>query len=185
MSQNLTLDIDTAIASVVPVEKFTPSGMTMDETPMVSEVSEAEREKLSQLSQALSEAINEFKRLNETVFSSHREQIARLSVGIAEKILQNQISQGQYDIEKIVLESLKTAPSQQNVSIRLNPDDLQRFQQILKDKDSDVSFNAELLPDVNIGPAQCIIETDKGMIEHLIDKHLEQITEALKTGGSE
>lgn len=185
MSQSLTLNIETSIASVVPVEKFTPSGMTVDETPMVSEVSGAERENLSQLSQALSEAINKFKRLNEDVFNSHREQIVRLSVGIAEKILQNQIAQGQYDIEKIVLESLKTAPSQQDVSIRLNPDDLQHLQQILEDKGSNISLDAKLLPDVNIGPAQCIIETDKGMIEHLIDKHLAQITDALNTGGSE
>ena len=155
MSQNLTLNIDTAIASVVPVGKFTPSGLTMDETSMVSGFSGAEKGNLL------------------------------LSVGIAEKILQNQIAQGQYDIEKIVQESLKTAPSQQDVSIRLNPDDLQQFQQILKDEGSGIPFNAKLLPDANIGPAQCIIETDKGMIEHLIDKHLAQISEALKTGGNE
>ena len=185
MSQNLTLNIDTSIASVVPVGKSTLSDLTMDETPMVSGVSGAERENLLQLSQALSAAINEFKRLNEDVFNSHREQIARLSVGIAEKILQKEIAEGQYNIEKIVQESLKTAPSQQDVSIRLNPDDLQQFQQILKDEGSDIPFGAKLLPDANIGPAQCIIETDKGMIEHLIDKHLAQITEALKTGGNE
>lgn len=185
MSQNLILNFDTAITSVLPVEKFTPSGPTMDEIPMVSGVSETEKENLLQLSQALSAAVNEFKQLNENVFNSHREQIARLSVGIAEKILQKEIAQRQYDIEKIVQESLKTAPSQQDISIRLNPDDLQQFQHILKEKGSGIPLNAKLLPDANIGPAQCIIETDKGMIEHLIDKHLAQIAEALKTGGNE
>ena len=37
----------------------------------------------------------------------------------------------------------------------------------------------KLVGDAGIGPGQCVVETDKGMVEYFIEEHLKQVSEAL------
>ena len=181
MVQTLTINVDTTIASANVVENTEISPLESEETQAGLEATDKERENLALSALALEEASNKLKQFREEIFSSHREQIARLSVEIARRILQKEISEGQYEIEKIIQELLKTVPSQQNITIRLNPVDLQQYEQIAKDKNVNIPSDIKLVADPTIGPAQCIVETDKEMVENLIDEHLIQIAEALKS----
>ena len=64
--------------------------------------------------------------------------------------------------------------------VRLNPVDLQEYQRITNDSEGNAIANIQLIADPDIGLAECIVETNKGMVEYLIEEHLNQISKALK-----
>ena len=139
----------------------------------------AEKRRLGSLCEALDKAAGELAGFQEEMFSSHREQIARLSVEIARKILLREIENGNYEISRIIQEALKAAPSQQDVIVRVNPDDLTGYQKQTEAEGIDALSEVKLVGDAGIGPGQCVVETDKGMVEYFIEEHLKQVSEAL------
>ncbi len=180
MSQPVTIKIATPVASVNPMDNINSVAAGANEMETSLETLKKEKENLIQAGKVLEDAAVKLQQFQEEIFSSHREQIARLSVEIAGKILLKETADGNYDIGKIVQEALKIAPAQQDIVVRLNPKDLQQLQKITEDKGGDALGNVKLAPDANIGPGQCVVETDKGMIEYFIEEHLKQISEALK-----
>jgi flagellar biosynthesis/type III secretory pathway protein FliH len=180
MSQPVTIKIATPVASVNPVDNMNSVAAGANEMETSLESLKKEKENVIQAGKALEDAAVKLQQFQEEIFSSHREQIARLSVEIAGKILLKEIADGNYDIGKIVQEALKIAPAQQDIVVRLNPNDLQQLQKITEDKGGGALGNVKLAPDAHIGPGQCVVETDKGMIEYFIEEHLKQISEALK-----
>ncbi len=135
---------------------------------------------LSQLCRTLETLVAKLNQFCESLFAQHKDQIARLSVEIAGKILQHKIQQGDYEIESIVKESLKNAPTRQDVVVHLNPQDLPRIQKLQQDNADNALGGLKFVADSNIGRAECLLETPKGIIESMIDEHLEQIARALE-----
>jgi len=180
MAEPVTVDIATPIASVDTVGDSDGGSGSGGEVAVNPEAVQAEREGLMRAGKSLEAAAAELQQFQEEIFSSHKEQIARLSVEIAGKILQKEIAGGKYDIGKIIQEALKVAPAQQDVAVRLNADDLERYEKGIDEKSGDGLANVKLVADANIGPGQCVVETDKGMIEYFIEEHLKKISEALK-----
>ena len=113
----------------------------------------------------------------------YRQHIAKLAVEIARKILVQKVKEGDYQIESIVAEAMKNAPTRQEIVIRLNPKDLGRYQQIQQDNKSqgggEAPAGVKFVADASIGPAECVVETPKGKIESLINEHLELVERAL------
>jgi flagellar biosynthesis/type III secretory pathway protein FliH len=122
---------------------------------------------------------DKFKENYETIFAQRNEEIARLSVEIARKVLMRVVQDGDYEIENIIKEILQNAPSQNDLVVHLNPKDLAAIQQIGTEAFAGVTF----VPDNNIGQAECVLESPKGIIKSLIDEHLEQIGKALIKAG--
>jgi flagellar biosynthesis/type III secretory pathway protein FliH len=133
-----------------------------------------------QICQALQDAINKVNELQENLFNEHKEQIAKLSVEIARKILVQKVQEKDYEIESIVKEALKNAPTRQDVVVHLNPEDLIQCQKLQQDDTAGTLAGVKFVSDPNIGRAECLLETPKGMIESFINEHLEQIDQALK-----
>jgi flagellar biosynthesis/type III secretory pathway protein FliH len=133
-----------------------------------------------QICQALQDAINKVNELQENLFNEHKEQIAKLSVEIARKILVQKVQEKDYEIESIVKEALKNAPTRQDVVVHLNPEDLIQCQKLQQDDTTGTLAGVKFVSDPNIGRAECLLETPKGMIESFINEHLEQIGQALK-----
>jgi flagellar biosynthesis/type III secretory pathway protein FliH len=119
-------------------------------------------------------------KLYQETLAGNRSEIARLAVEIARKILVCKIAQGDYDIQAIVEEALKRAPTRQQIVIRLNPQDLPRCQQYQQENPEDPFAGLELAADPGIGPGECLVETPKGIVKSFIEEHLERIGEALK-----
>jgi flagellar biosynthesis/type III secretory pathway protein FliH len=180
MAEPVTVDIATPIVSVGTIDDSDGAAGSGGEGAVNPETVQAEREDLMRAGKALEEAAVKLQQFQEEIFSSHKEQIARLSVEIAGKILQKEIAGGKYDIGKIIQEALKVAPTQQDVVVRLNADDLERYEKGIDEKSGGGLANVKLVPDANIGPGQCVVETDKGMIEYFIEEHLKKVSEALK-----
>jgi flagellar biosynthesis/type III secretory pathway protein FliH len=79
-----------------------------------------QKEDLSRVCQALQEAVNKLNEQYENTFREHKEQIAKLSVEIARKIVGQKVQEGDYAIEAIVQESLKNVPKRGDVVVHLN-----------------------------------------------------------------
>jgi flagellar biosynthesis/type III secretory pathway protein FliH len=113
------------------------------------------------------------------IFAGHKEEIARLSIEIARKVLVQKVQDGDYKIESIVMETLKNAPTHQDLVLKLNPKDLTDCQKAQQENGGEALAGVKLVADANIGRAECILESPKGIIKSLIDEHLEQIGRAL------
>jgi flagellar biosynthesis/type III secretory pathway protein FliH len=140
---------------------------------------EQTRRQLAQVCAALSKAAAELEDYRATLFSSHREQIVRLSLEIAAKILAKEVADGHYAIEKIVLDALQSAPPSKQTTIRLNPEDVKAFEKAATEQGLSLPPNTEIAADWAVNPAECFIDTELGMVDSLIDEHLRQIGEAL------
>lgn len=123
-------------------------------------------------------------RLNESyakVFAEHGEEIARLSVEIARKILMQKVENRDYEIEAIVKEALMNAPSQHDVVVHLNPEDLAHCRKAQQqDEQGGALVGIKFVADPNVGRAECLLESPKGIIKSLIDENLERIGKALR-----
>ena len=180
MTNAVTVDIAERIASVGTIDDSGGAAVSGGEAVVNAETIQSEREGLIRAGKSLEAAAAKLQQFQEEIFSSHKEQIARLSVEIAGKVLQKEIADGKYDIGKTIQEALKVAPSQQDVVVRLNSDDLERYGKGIDEKSGDGLANVKLVADANIRPGEFVVETDKGMIEYFIEEHLKKVSEALK-----
>jgi flagellar biosynthesis/type III secretory pathway protein FliH len=184
MPPTLTVNISTPIQSVSMVDDLPEIGDFSSEMPeseaMPVDASFDHSGYFANTNAALEHAVSEFQVLRNEVFSSHAEQIAKLSVQIARKILQKDIEDKKYDIENILEKVLRTVPNQQDIVIHLNPDDLTKYNETIDDNKPNFLSHTKMISDPSVGCAECIVETDKGMIEYVIEDHLVQIENALK-----
>ncbi|MHC4187209.1 MAG: FliH/SctL family protein, partial [Planctomycetota bacterium] len=129
--------------------------------------------------QALDAAASQLKHLQENIIKEHKEQIAKLAVEIARKVLMQEIKEGDYKIEAIIQEALNNVPTLQNVVVHLNPEDFAQCQISEAENQAEIFKDVKLVPDPNVGKAECLIETPKGVIESVIEEHLDNIVKAL------
>ncbi len=118
--------------------------------------------------------------LHEQAVASHPAEIAKLAVEIARRILRHKVDQGDYEIQAIVEEALQEAPTQQDIVIYLNPDDLLPCQELQRQNPQSPFAGLELTPDRTIGRGECLVQTPKGIVKSFIEERLERISEALQ-----
>jgi len=136
-------------------------------------------QELGQLCGLVKSLTDQLGRLHEETVANHRGEIARLAVEIARRILAQRVASGDYDVQAVIEEALKRAPTHQNIVIRVNPQDLPACQK-LQQQDADGPFAAlEFVADRSIARADCLIETPKGIIRSFVEQHLERISEVL------
>jgi flagellar biosynthesis/type III secretory pathway protein FliH len=138
----------------------------------------------------LNELLSDFENIVEILsamqselFRQHRDDIINLAVEISRKILAHRIEQEDYKIQDVIRQVLDDAPTQKDIVIRLNPKDYAQIEQLTKSSERDFAKGATFVADASISPAQCLLETPKGIVESFIDGHLDRISEALKKAG--
>jgi len=156
---------------------------TNDEHAKLTQDLENHKNYYAQVCQALNTVTTKFNELYDKAVTEHREEIARLSVEIARKILVQKVQDGDYQIETIVKEALKKSPTRQDIIIHLNPNDFEQCSRLQETDKSGILADIKFVPDGNIGLAECLIETPKGAINSLIEEHLEQIRRSLEKAG--
>lgn len=164
---------------VQPLPFAQPNGVDCPEAAMPER--HTQNQVYHQACQAFQDAAARLNALADDLVAGHSEAIARLSVEIARKVLMRNIADGDYEIEAIIREALKNAPEKSPVAVYLSPQDVAVYRQ---SAGADQSLaGIELREDAALGPAECIVDSPKGIIRLLIDEHLEQIGKALiKTG---
>ncbi len=133
----------------------------------------------AQVCQTLKTIVNKMNQLYGEMLTKHGEEIAKLSVEIANKVLMQKVQKGDYRIESIIAEALKSAPTCQDVVVHLNPEDLAQCQKLLQEGTIGALEGVKFVSDPNIGRAECLLETPKGIVKSFIKEHIEQISGAL------
>jgi flagellar assembly protein FliH len=174
MSKTLTINIDRPIISAKISDNYNA------EQSNLAQDSEAQQKLFSEACQTINAIINKLNQFYDKMLSEHKEKIARLSVEIARKILAQKVQEGDYQIESIVKEVLNNAPTHQDMVVHLNPEDLTRLQKAQQDNATDSLTGIKLVPDTNIGRAECLLETSKGTVESLISEQLDRISKTLE-----
>jgi flagellar assembly protein FliH len=162
----------------IPSDEGYSSTLDTQQARAVAELEEqkAELAKTYQTLRVIADKLNQF---YTDVLAGHKDEIARLSVEIAKKVLMQKIEKGDYKIEAIVKEVLKNAPAHQDIVVHLNPDDIVRCQKLQEDDPNSGFAKIKFVADPGIGRAECLVETPKGIVKSLIDEHMERIIEAL------
>ena len=190
MSQTVTVQFDKPIKSAKVLDGFADvagsqlSGPGRDDSGANNEQVliqdlEAQKAAFLQACQILNDVIARLNQFCEKLYAGHGEEIARLSVEIARKILVQKVENGDYEIESIIKEALKNAQDIQDVKVHLNPEDLAKCRKAQKDRQGGVLAGIELISDPNVGRAECLLESPKGIIKSMIDDNLERIGKAL------
>jgi flagellar biosynthesis/type III secretory pathway protein FliH len=131
----------------------------------------------------MQQAADQLSQTCQSLFRDHRDQIAQLVVEIAHRVLKKKVTEGAYDIEAIVKETLSHAPTLEDVTIRVNPVDLADCRAAQTGKKGEAVEGIQFVADPGVGRGECVLESPKGIIQSMIDEHLLQIGEALKKTG--
>lgn len=140
---------------------------------------DAQKAAFSQACRILNGVVTKLNQFCDKLYAGHSDQIARLSVEIARKILMQKVEDGDYKIESIIKEALNNAPASQDVKVHLNPEDVETCRKAQQEEPGGVLTGIQLIPDTNIGRAECLLESPKGIVKSLIDDNLERICKAL------
>ena len=158
------------------------SAAQMDQLRLTQDL-ERQNAQIADLRRTLDKLVAELKRFYEQALAEHTEQIPKLAVEIAGKILMQKVQKGDYKIESILKEALKAAPTYKDIVVHLNPEDLAQCQ-ALQQTDPDSAFaDIKFISDSSVGRAECLLETPKGIIKSFINEHLARIEEALTKVG--
>jgi flagellar assembly protein FliH len=140
---------------------------------------QAQRKKLEQAAEALHRAAEQVEEAGRELFASHREAVIQLALEIAAKILARDIREKNYRIERILNEALRETPAGQVRTIRLHPEDLETYRQYLQEHPAEALPQAHLVGDWSLGAAECIVETEQGLLDWMIEEQVRQVSEAL------
>jgi len=138
-----------------------------------------QKNQFSQSCQTVNAIAANLEKLYQETLAGNPADIVKLAVEIARKIVHHKVAQGDYDIQAIVEEALKRAPTRQEIVIRLNPEDLGPCQRYQQENPGNPFAELTFTADWSIGRGECLVETPKGIVKSFIEEHLEHIREAL------
>ena len=188
MSGMLTINLSRPIASAAILPDYREPAVaeqvgTQESVEQVSRRElDAQKAVFVRACQTLNGVVEKLNEFCEKMFAGHREEIAHLSVEIARKILVQKVENGDYEIESIVKEALDNAPGHEDLAVHLHPDDVEQCHKAQQDEPNGALAGIRFVSDPNIGRAECLLESPKGIVKSLIDENLERIARALKNG---
>ena len=171
---------ESAIGVSSPVTGLTEADSATNAVQISAQDSQVQKNTFSQTCQAIDGVVTKLNQFYEKVFAEQKEEIAKLSVEIARKVLMQKVKEGDYEIQTIIKEALNSAPTKQDIVVHLNPEDLTECQKAIQNEPDGTLANIKFVSDSNIGRAECLLESPKGTIESLINEHLDRISKALK-----
>ncbi|MCK5000499.1 MAG: hypothetical protein KAS23_13235 [Anaerohalosphaera sp.] len=141
---------------------------------------DVKQQKLAELCDVLEKINNKMTHAFENFINGHNEEIAKLSVEIARKVLAAKVERNDYRIEEIIKQTLGEMHIRNDIEIHLNPSDLETLGQIIDEDQQHPLADHTLVADVNVGKAECEIIGSTGKVRSMIDQKLEHIEELLK-----
>ena len=105
-------------------------------------------------------------------------QLVDLAVGIARKVLCQELQAGRYEIEPIVREALAGLDLRAGAVVHLNADDLRRGG--LTPSEGDADQAVRYVADPQVGPGECFVETPEGTVEATVEHQLARVSEEFK-----
>ncbi len=138
-----------------------------------------EKQALTDSIKLLHNTVQNLNSLSERLTEQQKADTVRLSIAIANKILTHRAQQGDYDIEDIISKTLASAPINRDIIIKLNPDDLAAIQKADGQGIGESFENLKFIADISVKRGDCVVETPKGIVEHIVEDSLDKIEKAL------
>ncbi len=185
MPEKLTIHLAGPVTTVHVLDGAAPSPRVppgdRDIRDSTSEIRnlESQSQELAQLCALVGNLADKLGNVHEQTIANYRNDIAALAVEIARKALAQRVANGDYDIQTVIDEAVRRAPTQQNIVVRVNPQDLPQCQKLQQDNPDGPWTALEFVADWSIARADCLVETPKGIVKSFVQQHLERIGEAL------
>ena len=125
------------------------------------------------------ETLEGVRKIKEEVYRNSEQEMMELVLAIARKIIQKEVSTDRKIILDIVKAALKYVADQEDIRVRLNPSDLE-FASQYKGEILDGIEKATFESDVEVLRGDAVIESNYGIIDCGIEKHLQKVEEALR-----
>jgi len=132
---------------------------------------------LANVFRALREAVDELSGLREQVLREAEEDLLKLAIMVARKVIQQEIATDRLILAKIVAAAVNSASEREEIVIRLNPED---HRLVAAHKNLYLNgFNDDRLLDLksddSVTPGGCIVDTAMGEIDARTDAQLDEI----------
>jgi flagellar assembly protein FliH len=136
---------------------------------------------LANVFRALREAVDELSGLREQVLREAEEDLLKLAIMVARKVIHQEIATDRLILAKVVAAAVNSASEREEIVIRLNPED-HRLVQAHKNLYLN-GFNDDRLLDLksddSVAQGGCIVDTAMGEIDARTDAQLDEIFKRL------
>lgn len=117
------------------------------------------------------------------ILEEARDDLTRLAVAIAEKLLDDELRQHPERVEQIVARCLQQVGEARRVVVRVNPDDAAAIQAAAARLQAQATVSVlQVEPDPRVGAGGCLIDTELGQVDGRLETRLRMILEALESG---
>ncbi|HOF04137.1 MAG TPA: FliH/SctL family protein [Syntrophales bacterium] len=132
----------------------------------------------------LDKVIRELALLKQRLLQEAEEEMVRLSLHVAEKIIHHEIATNREVILHVLKEAMKSVLDRDNITIRLHPDDYQQIMEIRSEflANFDGLKNVIFQQDEGIKKGGAVIETPHGEVDARIEQQFREVKQALLTG---
>lgn len=140
------------------------------------------RNRIDKTLNQFSSALSEISRLRKQIYADTEAEIVELALSIARKIVGCEIETNPGLIAGVLTQALEKVETHQNVSVRINPKDLD----FIKYSDLQVADTIEspeaikIIEDPAISRGGCLVQTESGEIDARIEKQINVIEEAFR-----
>jgi flagellar assembly protein FliH len=175
-----------ARASVVPApsqagrkdEPLTPQQLQARQLQQQAQQFSAQKQQSAQALTALEAAADGVQQLRAQILQQAQTQLLDLALEIASKVLAQQVQAGAYEAAPIVQAALEHLPPHTEVTVKLNPKDLEQIQS--SQGGAALGGHVTLVADASINPAECLVQADQGSVQSTIQGGLDEAAAAMK-----
>lgn len=132
---------------------------------------------LANVFRAMRQSVTELAGLRERILRESEADLLRLSIVIARKIIQHEISTNQAVLASLVAAAVSDCISLDRITIRLNPAD---YEIVSRDRERYLGVISPetrviLSPDETLSPGDCVVDSVTGVIDARIETQLEEV----------
>ena len=140
----------------------------------------SERQRVEPALEMLRASAEELRQCRESLIARFEEASVELALAIAEKVVCHEISINKGTVVDVLKRAVKANDGNEILKIKINPSDLQYIQETGLSLSGLNAEHATLEGDDAVQSGGCVIQTDFGYVDAMIDHQLEAIAEALR-----
>jgi flagellar assembly protein FliH len=131
-------------------------------------------QKLSKVHEEIGKALRQFAAERDSYFHAVEEQLVRLSLAMARKILHREAQVDPLLLAGVFRVALEKIGANTNIRLRTNPTDIKVWREYFA-QDHENCPSPELVGDSSLEPSRCILETELGTTEIGLETQLKEI----------
>ncbi len=140
----------------------------------------SERQRLEPALEALQASAEELRKCGRSLIAHFEKASVELAIAIAGKIVCHEVSINKMTIVDVLKKATKETDGNEILKIRINPSDLQFIEEAGFSLSDLRAENATLEGDSAVPSGGCVIQTDFGCVDSIMDHQLEAVAEALR-----